>query len=349
MATALSNRVVVRAPAPGEGKQVAELWRQLWDLHTVWGGYPGSAEPSVYQTVADRIDSEARYRVQHGQTASPGPHLHVVAVRDDGCVVGQVEGWLERYGARPQTPATCEVRSLVVHQRERGCGFGVSLLAELARLAHRIARGPVVLAAEVFEANPAQRFYARANYLPVSYTLRLEAPPLGGLEGDNCARAAGPFDAFPVALLDGVLASRRRACGDQRFDGPAPVDASLASAIATHLVNIRHEPSELVVVDVGGNVRASASLSVATLEPPFLVQRRGVLGRFAVDPTFAPKDALQVLLPLGFELARCRGARTLELTDLTAPSSKLNDAAREAGATPWSRIVTRLIADSATP
>ena len=41
-------RVRTRTPVAGEGEAIASLWRELWDAHEQWGGYPGSRSPAVY-------------------------------------------------------------------------------------------------------------------------------------------------------------------------------------------------------------------------------------------------------------------------------------------------------------
>jgi hypothetical protein len=88
-------------------------------------------------------------------------------------------------------------------------------------------------------------------------------------------------------------------------------------------------------------VRASASLTVMSLDPPFLPARRGLLGRFAVDPALDPRPLVAALVRLGRRLALMRGAATLELTDLDPPGHPLHEGARLVGASPWSRIVER--------
>src|SRR6185312_8385280 len=100
----------VRPPAPGEGIAIAALWRELWDAHQEWGGYPGSSDEEVYARVAARLDDDARVRA--GRPVL-GSHAHFVADLD-GVPCGQVEGWIERQGWGTSAPLTCEVRSLVV-------------------------------------------------------------------------------------------------------------------------------------------------------------------------------------------------------------------------------------------
>src|SRR5207248_8348586 len=94
------------------------------------------------------------------------------------------------------------------------------------------------------------------------------------------ARPATANDALAIALLDPALAARRRAQGDVRFDRPRAVDATFVGALAAHLARPPSplDQSELVVVDQTGVVRASASLTVMSLDPPFIPARRGLLG-----------------------------------------------------------------------
>jgi GNAT superfamily N-acetyltransferase len=340
--TRLPN-VQVRAADPGEGRAIAGLWRELWDAHEAWGGYAGTRDTRVYEQLAHRLSEDARVRA--GQPVL-GRHVHLVANTADG-VVGQVEGWFERHGVEDATPYTCEVRSLIVAARTRATGVGRALLEGLARVAKQIGRGgSVVMAAEVLEPNPAHAFYAKCGYAPVSWTARVGTE--GAIEPSSfgegyAARSASPNDALAIALLDPALAARRRQQGDVRFDRPRAVDATFVGALAAHLARPSSplDQSEIVVVDTSGVVRASASLTVMSLDPPFVPARRGLLGRFAVDPALDPRPLMPPLVRLGRRLALLRGAASLELTDLDPPGSPLHNGALAAGATPWSRIVER--------
>jgi GNAT superfamily N-acetyltransferase len=340
-------QVTVRAAHADEGTAIAHLWRELWDAHEVWGGYAGTRDTRVYEQLAVRLSEDARVR---GGQPVLGRHIHLVAQTDLG-VVGQVEGWFERHGVDETTPHTCEVRSLIVSSRTRSRGVGRALLESLAQVARQMSRGaPVVMAAEVLEPNPAHAFYAKVGYAPVSWTARLSTEG-GGTEeglvataGGWSARLAIPNDALPIALLDPALAARRRAQGDIRFDRPRAVEATFVGALAAHLGRPSGalDQSELVVVDEGGTVRASASLTVMSLDPPFVPARRGLLGRFAVDPALDPRPLVAPMVRLARRLAAMRGAATLELTDLDPPRGPLHEGALALGARPWSRIVERL-------
>jgi GNAT superfamily N-acetyltransferase len=334
--------VIVRAAQPDEGRAIAGLWRELWDAHEEWGGYPGTRDQRVYDQLSHRLAEDARVRAGHPVL---GRHIHLVAQTAEQGVVGQVEGWFERHGIDEATPHTCEVRSLIVSSRSRTRGVGRALLDGLSDIAKLLSRGtPVVMAAEVLEPNPAHAFYAKVGYAPVSWTARVatesDAQPH---DEPFTGRPATPNDALAIALLDPALAQRRRAQGDVRFDGPRGVDATFVGALAAHLARPASalDQSELVAVDAAGVVRASASLTVMSLDPPFLAARRGLLGRFAIDPALEPRALVGPLVRLGRRLASLRGAATLELTDLDPPGSPLSEGARAAGATPWSRIVER--------
>lgn len=337
--------IAVRAANPDEGPSIAGLWRELWDAHEAWGGYAGTRDARVYEQLAQRLAEDARVR---GGQPILGRHIHLVAAVDGGAV-GQVEGWFERHGVDESTPFTCEVRSLIVSSRARTRGAGRALLEGLAGVARQLSRGaPVVLAAEVLEPNPAHVFYANVGYTPVSWTARVttdgaqDLPPPFDLGSPYAARIATSNDALPIALLDPALAARRRAQGDLRFDRPRAVDATFVGALAAHLARPNAtDQNELVAVDHGGVVRASASLTVMSLDPPFLPARRGLLGRFAMDPALDPRPLIGALVRLGRRLALLRGAATLELTDLDPPSHALNEGALRVGAVPWSRIVER--------
>ena len=189
-----ASDIVVRAAMPGEGRAIAALWRELWDAHEAWGGYPGSHDDRVYGQLAARLEEDARVRA--GQPVL-GRHVHLIATWR-GQVAGQVEGWFERHGIDGSTPYTCEVRSLIVRSRLRVGGVGRALLDELAVVAKRMGRGAsVVLAAEVLEPNPAHGFYAKCGYSPVSWNQRIvtslgAAAPVGGLGmGARVADARG--------------------------------------------------------------------------------------------------------------------------------------------------------------
>lgn len=335
-------QVVVRAAHPSEGVAIASLWRELWDAHEGWGGYEGTRDARVYAQLAQRLSDDASVR---GGQPVLGRHVHLVAA-SDGAVIGQVEGWFERHGVDPMTPFTCEVRSLIVSSRARGRGAGRRLLEGLAAVARQLAGGaPVVMAAEVLEPNPAHAFYAQVGYVPVSWTARVATvgAPSPLAPEPFSARVATPDDALAIAMLDPALATRRRAQGDLRFDRARAVDATLVGALAAHLAHppAGSDQSELVAVDAAGHVRASASLTVMSLDPPFVPARRGLLGRFGVDPALDPGPLVVPLVRLGRRIAHLRGAPSLELTDLDAPDGPLYTAVRAAGAVPWSRIVER--------
>jgi len=336
-----THPIGVRGANPEEGQAIAGLWRELWDAHEDWGGYAGTRDQRVYDQLSQRLAEDARVR---GGQPVLGRHIHLVAT-DGEQVVGQVEGWFERHGVDEATPFTCEVRSLIVSGRSRTRGAGRALLEGLAGVARQLSRGaPVVLAAEVLEPNPAHAFYRNVGYAPVSWTARIGTD--GAVEPSSfdpyVARIATPNDALPIALLDPALAARRRAQGDIRFDRPRAVDATFVGALAAHLARAgASDQSELVAVDPGGMVRASASLTVMSLDPPFLPARRGLLGRFAVDPALDPRPLVGALMRLGRRLALVRGAATLELTDLDPPGHPLHEGALRVGGLPWSRIVQR--------
>lgn len=333
----------VRAPRQGEGRAIARLWRELWDVHESWGGYPGQRDERAYDRVAERVDADSRVR---GNRVVLGRHLHLVADLG-GEPIGQVEGWFDRYGVDPLTPYTCEVRSLIVTERARVCGAGRALLEGLARAASDMARGaPVVLAAEVLEPNPAHTFYARVGYRHAAWCARLGArgapAVISPVElGGWTARVAEAGDALPVALLESVLAARRRSVGDARFDPPRQVDASLLHAIASHLSRGAESPPVELVVERGGRAHASATLVTNRLDPPFVVQTRAILARVVIDPAADPLPLMRPLVALARRVAAFFGAGWMEITDLTAPGTPLHDAALVLGAVPWSRIVTR--------
>jgi GNAT superfamily N-acetyltransferase len=338
--------ITVRGARPGEGRAIAGLWRELWDAHEAWGGYPASRESRVYDDLAVRLDEDARVRASHPVL---GRHVHLVAAVD-GSLAGQVEGWFERHGIDPATPFTCEVRSLIVTSSHRKSGMGRALLEALASTALGLARGgSVVLAAEVLEPNPAFSFYGRVRYVPVSWVTRIDAndavEPAPHAASAYIARIAEPRDALAVAMLESSLAGRRRSISDMRYDRPRAVDATFVSAIAAHLGASPRGPLdalEIVAADRHGSVRASASFAVGSLDAPFVPSRRAVIGRFAVDPALDARPLILPLVAFGCRLARERGAGHVELTDLTPPGTPIYNATLGAGARPWSRIYTKL-------
>ena len=336
-AVSAASRVHVRAPRPGDGAAVAALWRELWDVHESWGGYPGAKDDLTYIRVQTRIEHEARAR--QGSIVL-GRHLHLVATLD-GQVVGQVEGWSDRYGIDPTTPSTCEVRSLIVNERARNCGAGAALLEGLGRAAVECTASPTVLAAEVLEPNPAHTFYAKCGYVHVAYNLRKSTTSPNDKWPER-ARVAQPRDALAIAILEAALANRRKRLGDMRFDPPRAVDAAWLGAITAHLQNASQMPVDVVALDAQGAVRASATLLVMTLDPPFLPVRRAALTRASVDPALDPTPLVESLVDFASRVSARWGAQTLEITDLGPPGSPIHEAAVRAGARPWSRVVTRL-------
>jgi GNAT superfamily N-acetyltransferase len=337
----------VRPPVPGEGAAIAVLWRELWDAHQAWGGYPGTRDPAVYARVALRLDEDARLRAGRPFL---GSHAHLVAELDGG-PAGQVEGWVERNGAGPFAPLVCEVRSLVVGSRARGFGVGRALLDGLAKRVQSLAPGArCILAAEVLEPNPAQTFYSRVGFAPVAWNAWLAPETGASIRGSTspghslAARIAVARDATAIARLEGILADRRREAGDTRFEPPRAIDASLLTAIAGHLASSARDLTDgatLVAVDRAGTVRGSASVVVQTLDPPFLPVRRALVGRFALDPACPAAPLVAPLVALGCSFAESRGAARVELTDLTAPGTELHDAVAAIAARPWSRVVLR--------
>ena len=327
---------------PGDGFELAGLWRELWDAHEAWGGYPGTRDEAVYAEVARRLDEDARIR---GGLPMLGRHVHLVAYTHRR-VVGQVEGWIERHGMHPSTPTTCEVRSLIVSENARGTGAGRALLEELSRIAVQRAHGrPIVLAAEVLEANPAQAFYAKLGYTPASYSFKLTCGRASLLaeEAGVTARRAESKDATPIAMLEVRLAERRRGLGDLRFDRPRAIEAAFIDAIAMHLGAAKgpYDSVELVALDPQGHVRASACVVVSSLDPPFIPTRRALAGRFGVDPTVDPRPYLRALIRAAGRVGVMQGADMLEVTDVDAPSQPLSQATALTGAAPWSRVVQR--------
>jgi GNAT superfamily N-acetyltransferase len=335
-------RLHVRAPRVGEGAQIASLWRELWEAHEGWGGYPGSHDDKVYANLGARLDDDARVRAGNPVL---GRHIHLIADVGAG-PCGQVEGWLDQHGGQPATPITCEVRSLIVSANARGAGVGRILLKALGAVAHALAgRSACILAAEVLEPNPAHAFYERLGYVPVAWSARLPAlsDPVRPISSIT-ARLAAPEDATAIACLEAILAARRREAGDGRFDGPRAIDPQLIAAIVANLESDgepARDPETIVAIDAAGAVRGMASFTAHGLESPFLPIRRALVGRFALDPDWAADPLIAELVGFGRRLAVLQRAQYVELTDLSAPGTDLYDAVLATGALAWSHVVTQ--------
>ncbi len=332
--------LLIRGPRSGDGEALASLWRELWDAHERWGGYPGTQDDAAYQAVAQRLEDDIYWR--QGASTS-GRHLHLVA-EDRGEVVGQVEGWMDRYGVLLSTLDTCEVRSLIVRHDARGTGAGQALLGELGRAAFEWSRRRgVVLAAEVLERNPASAFYDRVGYEALTWSLRVDLPVSVRLDSRFRARQAHPRDAFDLARLDGLLAERRRTMRDTRYDPPRSVDAAHVESIAAYLEQPSPGATDIVVIGERSRVCASATVSVSFLEAPFLPQRRATLSRFAFDPELDIDVLMAALVKGAGDRALALAAGTLELVDLSAPGTPLHRATSTIGGREWSRVFARVI------
>jgi hypothetical protein len=177
--------------------------------------------------------------------------------------------------------------------------------------------------------------------MPVAYNLRRSSASPNDKWPER-ARVAQPRDALAIAILEAALANRRKRLGDQRFDPPRAVDAAWLGAITAHLQSSSQMPVDVVALDAAGAVRASATLLVMTLDPPFLPVRRAALTRASVDPALDPTPLVGSLVDFAARVSSRWGAQTLEITDLGAPGSPLHEAVLRTGARPWSRVVTRL-------
>jgi GNAT superfamily N-acetyltransferase len=363
--------VVVRAAVPGEGIAIASLWRELWEASKAWGGYPASHDSRTYAELGQRIDASLGLRT--GQTVS-SRDIHLVA-DIGGLPCGQVEGVVDRHGADPATPFSCDVRSLIVTRAARGKGAGRALLGALANAAMTVTGGtPCVLTAEVLESNPALAFYEREGFAPIGHCARVQASWGASLCGESTghtgARIALPPDALSVARLDGVLAARLRAAGDLRVDDPATTlgilnelgrigsenrhgcnppkitGGSRLGPLASHFR--AHQdgrvPNVVTLVSVDGrrSVLGAALFAIQPLEPPFVPMCRAGVGRVALFPASPIGPAVTSLVALASRLALDRGAPYLEISDLPAPGTELYDGAMAVGAAPWSRVVARL-------
>jgi hypothetical protein len=240
---------------------------------------------------------------------------------------------------------------LIVAETVRGGGVGHALLEELTAVAGTVT--PRIFAvAEVLAENPFRPFYRREGYAPVGWTLRYAGISAGELPETFSktkfhVRRACASDGFAAALLETVLATRRRAVRDLRFDPPRTPDAAQIDALSTYLaarerLSEAAPPLDWIVEDAHG-VRGQATFALLPLEAPFLTGQRAVLGRIAFDPAGDPATLLPPLLARAAERAHAFGARWLELCDFSAPGTPLYEAARALGATPWSSVMGKLV------
>jgi len=336
----------VRAAVPGEGTVLARLLRELSDAHDAWGGYPSSRDAHVYTELAHRLDDDARIR---GGSTALGGHLRVVADLG-GLASGQVEGGVIRHGVHPTTPFTCDVRSLIVAKRARGMGVGRALLQALAGAARLLSGGaPYLLAAEVLEPNPALSFYRRLGYKPVAHSVRIGsahgATITAGASAGPAARIAIAADARAVAGLGAMLAARRRAAGDFRFDPPSPtiderVVRDLAASFGSQPPGYRPaDPAILVSVRGDGAVLGAAFFATQNLDPPLIPLRRALVGGFALVPGCPVAPVVASIVALACQIAVVEGAPYVEIADLPAPGTELHVAALATGGVRWSRTL----------
>ena len=310
----------VRAAAPGEGRLVAALWRELWDAHEAWGGYPGSHDERVY--ARPRRAGSRRTRASAPGAAGPRAPRCTSSRPGKGTWRGRSRGGSSGTGStrRRRTRARCARSSCGGSCGPRGSGARSSTSSPSRRGAWGRG-GAVVLAAEVLEPNPAHAFYAKCAYTPVSYNQRIvtslgAAAPVGG-QGMG-ARPADPKDALAIALLESTLAARRRAAGDDALRSPARGgrDARRRHRCASGAERGGGAVGARRRRRAGERARAgprspsrSSSLRSYTL-------KRAILGRFAVDPACDAAmcgACVAALVALGSRLAAARGAPTMEL------------------------------------
>ena len=311
--------VVVTALARGDGGALARLWRDLWILHESWGGYPAAQSDRVYAALAQRIDGWAE---EAAGDPVRGAHVHLVARDEDAAPLGQIEGWLERYGESSATPTTCELRSLIVDARARGRGVGTALVRALEALAGRVVRGPSFFVAEVLVQNTAQAFYRGLGYRPIGQHVMLPTTPTAS--GAEAARVATMMDAWTLARLELLRRQQLQRRGDLRLDPPRALDATFLAHVSRHLTRARD------VVDLV-TPTAACALSTSLLEPPFAPVVRAVLSRVS-----ASSAGVAALLEAALPMAAARGAPRLEVQDL--PLGALDAAFTRRGAAAFSEL-----------
>ncbi len=345
--SAAPSPVRVRAPHAGEGAVVSALWRELWIAHEDFGGYETSKEPGAFDEVARRVDDESRVRA--GEPLL-GRHVHLVA-EIDGRIVGQVEGWVERHHrAAPRLPSTCEVRSLIVTPEARNRRVGRALLEGLCEVARRVCKTDVlVAAAEVLSKNPARTFYDRESFRPASWAVRVAARDASSIaeRGGLSARPARVDDALALCVLDTQFHESRRDHGDPRYGPARSIDATWLGNVSDTIRAASQGstgPVHFVVSDAFGNVRGKAVMGVSPLLSPFARAKRAIVGFVAFDPSVDARGVASALLAATGRLALLRGARWVEIVDITRPATALHEAFIAVGAAPWSTTVLRAIA-----
>ena len=345
----LSRRVELRwcAPRePGEGRAVAALWRELWDAHEAWGGYPGSRDDARLRA--------ARAAARRGRARPRRPARARASRAPDRDVARRTWPGRSRVVRAPRHRRldAVHVRGALAHRaRARASrGVGRALLDELAQVgaAHgaRTARSssPRRCSSRT-RRTPSTR---SVGYSPVSWNQRIvtslgAAGPVGG-QG-MAARVATARD----ALADrGARVDARRAAargGRRALQSPARGrrDRRDADRRAPRGAAAHGEPCELVAVDSRRRrARVGDARRPHSLEPPFLPVKRALLGRFAIDPACDPSRVRRL----------ARGARLRAWPRRAAPrrwSSRISPRrARRStrrrcatGAGPWSRVVER--------
>lgn len=317
--------VTLSSLARGDGKPVAALWRQLWLDHEGWRGYPAARGDEVYEALARRLEGWA-----HDSAGDPvrGAHLHLVARNEAGLAVGQVEGWLERFGEHPRTPTTCELRSLFVAAEARGQGIGAQLVVALQQLARRVVRGGLFMVAEVLAPNPAFGFYRALGYRPIAQHCMVPV----AIQPSPRARLARTTDTWAVARLELLRRQELRNRGDVRLDPPGALEAGFLSTVAKHL---RQTSAVELVAERDGQVEVAGAFSSSVLEAPFAPVVRAVLSRWSSREL--PRSG--ALLDAARTLAAQRGAARLEVQD--CPVGPLAPVLAERGAFSFSHLVAR--------
>ena len=296
-----------RAAKPDEGRAIAGLWRELWDAHEAWGGYAGTRDPRVYEQLAQRAlggrtraRRAARPRSPHAPRRGQRTAASSGRSRDGSSVTASTR--------RRRSRARCARSSWSSQARD------ARRRARAARSARAASRGSSAAARRwcsrprCSSRIPRTRSTRSVGYTPVSWTARIATDGARGRAAVTIAYVARVGDAERRASRSRCSIRRSRRAVARRA-----TSASIARAPSTQRSSARSprtsrgpsaidRASSSPSID-GGMVRASASLTVMSLDPPFLPARRGLLGRFAVDPALDPRPLVAALVRLGRRLA----------------------------------------------
>ena len=256
-------RVVVRAASPGEGAAVAALWRELWDAHEAWGGYPGSRDARVYAQLAH---AARRRRARARRAPRPRPPRPPRGRPRRRCPAARSRGG----SIATASTAPVHVRGALAHRRRARSAASAPAARCSTRsrdAARTLSRGaPVRPRRRGARAEPRARLLRarrlRARRVVRAHRRRRGRWPLGRRAG---ARVAVPQDALAIALPRGhprrpAPRRRRRALRSPARGGRDPRRRHRRPPRHAHRRASLRDPSTLVAVDAPASVRGRREL-----------------------------------------------------------------------------------------